>query len=69
MKDFLMSSHNKPASASQLPAKPTKKIVPMDIEAAARIRRAEVKKTGGQPQKVDFNARADKVAQKRRDAK
>jgi hypothetical protein len=41
----------------------------MDIEAAARIRRAEVKKTGGQPQKVDFNARADKVAQKRRDAK
>jgi len=64
-----MSAHNKPASASQLPAKPTKKIVPMDIEAAARIRAAEVKKNSHQPQKDDFNVRADKVAQKRRDAK
>lgn len=64
-----MSLQNKQDTTSQIQAQPSKKITPMDIAAAARIRAAEVKKTGGQPKKDAFNARADKAAQKRRDAK
>lgn len=39
---------------------------PMTIEAAARIRSAEVKLNGTGPKKGDFNVRADQVAQKRK---